>query len=645
MFQDVELFGQTYNTNSKKAAKAFEEALNYYQGAEEVNAEASLKKAIKADKNFIDAYQLLAQLYHDQGRLDEAIEQYAISVQIDPGANPDGYRLLAGMYMQKGDYKNSMEMLEVFLDFGPEEVRNRQAGELLYENCVFALELMKHPLEFEPENLGDSVNSELNEYWPSLTVDELTLMYTVMQPMESGRPDIRPFLQEDIYFSTRVDGRADGRWLPRKALGPPLNTLDNEGAQSMTARGEIIWFTACNRRDGQGLCDLYYSELIDGRWSQPVNPGAPLNSRYSEKHPAVSADGRLIYFASNRANGKGNFDLWVSERTGESWSEPVNLGDSINTPGVEQSPFIHPDQQSLYFSSTGWPGMGQADLFLARQGAQGVWHIPQNMGYPLNTHNSEIGLSVNAAGNLGYFASDRGEGGDTDIFKFKMPEELRPVPVSYVHGRVYDARTMKGIKALLQLIDLESGEVIMELESTPGNGDYLLSLPADRDYMLNVSAPSHLFYSDHFPFRGVYTRLEPFKKNVPLDQLRAGSSVVLHNVFFSSSSSELKPESLSELDKVYQLMTENPTLAIEISGHTDNSGTREDNQLLSEQRAKAVVNYLLEKGVRPVRIKAKGYGQESPVADNDSEKGRARNRRTELEITGIEEENQTKIEQ
>jgi len=362
-----------------------------------------------------------------------------------------------------------------------------------------------------------------------------------------------------------------------------------------------------------------------------------VNSRYSEKHPSISADGRTLYFSSNRPGGSGSYDIWMSDWNGERWSDPVNLGDSVNTSGVEQSPFIHPDQQSLYFSSTGWPGMGQGDLFLSRLNRITGWSKPENLGYPINTYDDEIGLTLNASGNRAYFASNRGEGMDTDIYSFEMPQELRPVPVSYMKGRIFDSRTMKGIKAVLQLIDLESEEAVMELESHAGEGDYLISLPTDRDYALNVSADGYLFYSDHFNFSGMHSQARPLRRDVPLDALRVGSVVVLHNVFFARDSYTLEAESRAELNRVYDFLKLNPGIGVEISGYTDITGSPEHNQELSEHRARSVVEYLVNKGIARERLKAAGYGERNPVADNENKTGRAQNRRTELKIAAIDE--------
>jgi flagellar motor protein MotB len=627
------LFGQYYSSSSRKAIKRFEEARRCYETRDDDCVEEALLKAIDADKQFIEAYQMLAQLCYEQGRLEDAIDYYAVSLEIDSLGNPEGYRLLAGLKLMTGDYEGAQVLAERYLAFPPGLVSNRQAGVSIRENCIFAREAIRNPVPFQPENLGPAVNSKYSEYWPALTVDEQMLMFTVMLPAETNGGEDPLYLQEDFYYSN-WNGE---RWEPRINAGAPLNTPDNEGAQSMTADGKTLWFTACNQRSGLGMCDLYYSTWTDGRWSIPKNAGSPLNSRYSEKHPAISADGRILYFASNRPGGSGSYDIWMSEKVGGTWSDPVNLGDSINTSGLEQSPFIHPDQQSLYFSSTGWPGMGRSDLFLSRLNRDSEWTRPENLGYPINTYNDDIGLTLNAGGNRAYFASNRGEGTDTDIYSFEMPEELRPVPVSYLKGRIYDSHNMKGVKALVQLIDLETEDAVMELESHPGEGDYLVSLPTDRDYALNVSADGYLFYSVHFTFKGLHTRIEPLRMDVPLEPVQVGSRVVLNNIFYATESFRLEPESRAELNRVYDFLILNPSIGVEISGHTDNTGTPEHNQELSEQRAQSVVDYLVDKGIDTQRLKAAGYGEMQAVADNATEEGRALNRRTELKIVAIDE--------
>jgi outer membrane protein OmpA-like peptidoglycan-associated protein/Tol biopolymer transport system component len=627
----VSSYAQRCSSDSKRAIRRFEEAVAFYRKVDLDGAESCLLKALRSDENFIEAYQLISQVCYESGRIDKAIYYYSRGLEVDPQGNPDGYRLLAGLTIQTGDYARTLELVEKFLSFPPEQVNFRESGILLKEKCLFAIEAMKNPVPFQPENLGDSVNSVYSEYWPCLSVDEQLLMFTVMMPRDPAAALLPGNLQEDFYFVVR---KGDS-WSGRASAGPPLNTPDNEGAHTMTADGKTLYFTACNRRDGKGQCDIYRSEWRGDQWGEPENIGSPVNSRYSEKHPTISADGRMLLFTSNRPGGKGSFDIWASVRESGGWSVPVNLGDSVNTGGLEQSPFLHPDGRSLYFSSTGWPGMGQGDLFLSRLDGDHHWSRPVNLGYPVNTYNDEIGLTVNATGNTAYFASDRGRGTDTDIYTFELPPAVRPVLVSYLAGRVFDARTMKGLSAVIQLIDLETEEVVMETASGPGEGDYLVSLPTDRDYALNVSAEGYLFYSAHFSFTGEHSHKEPFRRDIPMEKIGIGSSVVLNNIFFNTDSHQLLAASLAELNRVAAFLNENPSLAVEIGGHTDSTGSAEHNQELSEKRAGAVVDFLKGKGIQPSRLYPAGYGDREPVSGNDTEEGRAQNRRTEMKIMKI----------
>ena len=616
---------QQHTSISKKAVRYYETARLSFKENDLDKAEELLLKAIDADDKYIEAYQALAQIYFDRGNKTDAINLYVKSLEIEPDANPNGYRIIAAIAFDAGQYERAEKLIDHFLSYSPETVNKYAEGEAIKEKCRFAIKAVNNPVPFQPVNLGDSINSNLYEYWPSLSVDEKVIFFTVLL---TPQPDV---IHEDFFYSNF----SDGHWQARKNLGPPINTSDNEGAQTITADGKHLYFTACNRRDGKGKCDIYHSELINGKWSIPKNLGSPVNTPFGEKHPSVSADGRRLYFSSDRRGGKGGNDIWMSQKEGNAWGAPLNLGDSVNTSGMEWSPFIHPDQHTLYFSSDGWPGMGQGDLFKTRRIQFNSWEKPENLGYPINTFNDEVGLIVNARGDRAYFSSNRHSGSDTDIYTFELPVRFRPVHVSYMKGRVFDAGNMKGLEAVLQLIDIETEEVVMELESNSGEGDYLISLPTDRDYALNVSKPGYVFYSDHFAFADDHGRMDPFTKDVPLQRLKIGSSIVLNNIFFDLNAFTLKDASIAELNKVYDFLKNNQEVKVEISGHTDNTGDPDYNMDLSDKRANAVVNYLIEKGISAERLIPKGFGADRPLAENTSEEGRSQNRRTELTITSL----------
>lgn len=624
------LWAQDYSSTSKKAIKHFEMANEFFKQKQDKQAEEFLRKAIAEDGNFYEAWFMLAQIYMDNHKGDKAAEYYLNGLEADPEKNRNNYLKLADLEYSIGLYSEAAKHLEKWYSFGFNNQRSMDKAEDLDKRLAFALDALKHPVPFQPVSLGPAVNTSEFEYWPSLSIDEKTLFFTVLGP---PNPELSPthlLLQEDFYFATKQGDH----WVNRTYLGAPVNTNSNEGAQSITADGSVIYFTACNTADGHGrLCDIYYSEVgEDGAWTQPKNLGDEVNTRYSEKHPSISADGRILYFSSNRPGGKGNYDIWMTFKRGDTWTKPINLGDSINTKGLEQSPFIHSDQRTLYFSSNGWPGMGQADIFMSRWQEAGWWQMPKNLGFPINTYNEEIGFIVNAEGDRAYYSSNRREGTDTDIFTFTLPEDVRPNPVSYIAGRVYDARTYKGIEATFQLIELETGGLIMEERSHPGEGNYLIGLPSGNSYAFNVSEPGYLFYSDHFDFSGEHSRTEPFQKDIQLEPIQTGKMIVLKNIFFDTDTYTLKNESVVELNKIKEFLELNPGVRIEISGHTDTTGSDEYNQELSVKRAQSVVHFLVDAGIPAERLEAKGYGASRPVAKNDTEEGRAKNRRTELKI-------------
>ncbi|RYY91048.1 MAG: flagellar motor protein MotB, partial [Chitinophagaceae bacterium] len=303
----------------------------------------------------------------------------------------------------------------------------------------------------------------------------------------------------------------------------------------------------------------------------------------------------------------------------------------INTPGDEQTPFIHADNQTLYFSSDGLPGYGNQDLFVVRRGADGQWGTPENLGYPINTIDEESALAIASDAVTAYYASDRPDGlGGMDIYSFDMRPSMQPARTLWLQGRVYDAKTSAGLPSTIALIDLKSGIEASRLQ-TDETGQYLVTLPIGKDYVLNVNRKGYLFYSDQFLLREKASD-STYRKDIPLQPIEVNASVVLRNIFFDVKQYELRPESRVELDRLVQFLRDNPTVRIQIEGHTDNVGKPADNQKLSELRARAVMQYLNQKAIKNERVTAKGFGETQPVAPNTTEGGRAQNRRTEVKI-------------
>jgi outer membrane protein OmpA-like peptidoglycan-associated protein len=331
----------------------------------------------------------------------------------------------------------------------------------------------------------------------------------------------------------------------------------------------------------------------------------------------------------------GGNDIWYTvKQTDGSWSNPINLGAPVNTVGNEISPFIHPYGVTLYFCSDGHEGMGGYDFFVARKDpASSLFSEPQNLGYPINTVADERSLIISADGTRGYFASNQLGGlGQYDLYMFEIPQSVRPKPVTYMKGKVIDRKTRLPLQASFQLIDVESGKIVVESASDPMNGEFLVSIPPDKKYALNVSRNGYLFFSESYDVKA-NDSLRPFLVDIPLQPIEVGGSVVLKNVYFNTDKYDLLNDSKVELNKLVELLRANPTMKIELGGHTDNVGNKTYNQKLSENRAKAVFDYLVSQGIAASRLSYKGYGDTQPIADNSTEEGRALNRRTEFKVT------------
>ncbi|MGB0918189.1 MAG: OmpA family protein, partial [Flavobacteriales bacterium] len=606
-----------YSTKSKKAIKHFEEALKYYNSRRGEEAIDVLKKAIKADENFAEAYAVSGDCYSDIGDLPSAIKCYQKVVDINPDFLSTSYKQLADAQFKTGDYKSAVGNYEIFMTKKRVNPKIRERAERSLANARFGTVAKEVPVPFDPKNLGETVNTDQYEYFPVLTADEQTLVFTRNQ-RRSAASDY----QEDFYVSGSA---GDGVWSQARNLGAPINTDDNEGAQTITADGSQLFFIGCNRKDGKGSCDIYRALRKGKKWGVPVNLDSPVNSSKWETQPSISADGKTLYFVSNRAGGLGGPDIWVTQLApNNEWTVPRNLGEQINTPFAEETPFIHPDGKTLYFTSNGHVGMGEKDIYMTRMLDDGSWSEPRNLGYPINTWNDEQGLFVAASGENAYFSSDRKGGfGKLDLYSFKLYEDARPTRVTYVKGRVTDKETDNSLGADFELIDLASSEVVVRSTSDKISGKFLVTLPVDHEYALNVSKDGYLFYSEHFALSANQDLSKPYSLNVPLQPIKFGETVVLKNIFFETASYDLLPESKVELDKLVAFMQNNPKIRIEIGGHTDNVGKPEDNQLLSENRSKSVRKYLIANQVSEDRIQFKGYGEEQPRDTNETPEGRA----------------------
>lgn len=627
----------TQETASKKALKYLDEGVQRAMAKYFDKALESFNNAIQEEPNFVTAWLYLGDTYRNMKNDSMAVEAYAHAIDLDPDGDVWVYSKIAEAEGNSGLYTEALEHLNIFLSNPDVKGDPRIKANRLKTNFTFAADAVKHPVEFNPVNMGPSINSPYPEYFPSVSVDGSMMVITrriPVNPNENVDPSTLNFKDQEDFFISYLK---DGEWTPAENMGAPVNTKLNEGAQNISADGRYLFYTSCdNIENGFGSCDLYYSLRFGQQWSIPENCGTIINTGDWESQPSVSADGRYLFFSSARPGGKGSYDIWMATMGEDGyWQEPENLGSEINTPYSEQCPFIHPDGTTLYFSSEGHPGMGSADLFYSKKDASGHWGKPVNLGYPINTKNREISLSVTADGKTAYFASDRGNApGQLDIYSFELPPNVQADPVTWVRAIVTDEKTRLPLKANVQLVDLATGNIIATSTSDPQNGEFLIVLPIGGDYAMYVQKEGYLFHSENF---SLLTALpdKPYIINVALQPINAGEMITLKNIFFETASAELLNTSQNELNKVVDLMKKNPSMKIQVNGHTDNVGADADNMKLSVSRSLSVKNYLIEHGIDAGRITNKGFGETKPIDTNATDQGRANNRRTEIEILSI----------
>lgn len=623
----------TMQTAKAKLKKRYQNALQYGRSGDYERAIRELDKVLDDEPRFIDAYITKAAVYDELDMNAEAEANFERVIEIDPNYEPHVWYRLALLEIEQDKYPEAEDHLQRFLETRPESERIREQAKKRLGEVKFRAEAMRNPVPFNPQSLGPNINTEASEYLPSFTADGAYLIYT-------GRSDG----QEDFFISQKKNGS----WQPGKPL-EDINTPLNEGAQTISADGQLLVFTACNRRDGFGSCDLYYAQRQGDRWTRPANIGRPVNSAAWESQPSLSANGQALYFSSNRQGTRGGRDLWVSYRGPDgSWGAPQNLGTPINTPENDESPFIHPDGQTLYFMSKGHPGMGGFDLFLARREDGENWGTPQNLGYPINTKGNEGALVVSLDGRTGYFATDRLQNGKatretrptTDLYQFELYPEARPNPVTYVKAVVINATSGLPLVAEVEFVDLSDMEVLTSA-NTGTDGAFLVVLPLGKDYALNVSRDDYLFHSENFALADktsiddpylLEIELSPIPKDISSGEIAKAKPVILRNVFFETGSAELKPASVVELNHLKELLEKNPEMKIRINGHTDDVGSDQDNLQLSQNRAKAVYDYLVDRGIDASRLQYRGFGENRPIASNETPEGRRQNRRTEFEV-------------
>lgn len=578
-------------------------------------------KAIKKDKNFIEAYYRKGSSHYKLFDTLRAQMDWEKAREV-AGNAPEHvylYYYLGKLYFDTGNYGASVKMLRDASAIPQGQYRDRIERQL--EQSVFAEKCVANPLEYNPAVMLDPLNRFAMQYFPVFPADLSELVFT-------RRMGWSPNDDEDIFVSKYEDG-----WQSPESISENINTAGNEGTCSISGDGRTLIFTSCLGREGFGSCDLFISRKTGDVWSEPENLGRAINSGSWDSQPSLSADGRTLFFVSDRRGGEGRRDIWVSQMDEQgNWQKAENAGNKINTADDEVSPFIHVNNERLYFASRGHVGMGGFDLFYSDRDAES-WTTPVNMGYPLNTRADQVSLVITPTGEKGFYSQDVTIRGNKRslLYTITIPETHRPENTSYhLAGTITDAETGSPLEAVVELKDLESDRQLLRVASDSVTGKYLMVITQGTSYGLHVTRKGYVFRS--MLFEGVY---EDATQDVVLDPIRKDAVTTLNNIFFEVNSSELDQKSMIEIEEVVAFLKENPSVFISIEGHTDNQGTAVYNQTLSEARARAVYEAIITGGIDQGRLQYKGFGLSAPVADNSTETGRSRNRRITFRIAEL----------
>ncbi|MCX6258109.1 MAG: OmpA family protein [Bacteroidia bacterium] len=638
---------------NEKAAQLYEKAISLPDG-QHGEAKKLLLQVVKMEPEYTAAWYILADIYYQTSLKNGDISQSAVQ-DIERDANKafnyyekvialcpayDHYFscfVMGRHYYYLNQREKSMPLLKSFIDHNPPGDANVIiAGNLLNIMQVY-FDLVNNPVPFNPVILK-GVSSKADEFLPLISPDNEYAFYTRRGMMT----DVNTTIQKEtelFMFSDLIKGKDDQEYTAGEQMPAPFNTSSNQGGVSITIDNNHMYFTRCDYINIDGTyynnCDIFRSDKEYGTWSDPVRLGSNINGRNTwESQPSISSDGKTLYFASARPGGFGGSDIYYSEQDAKGeWGKAQNLGKVINTEGDEKSPFIHSDSKTLYFSSNGRPGVGGFDIFYSKQLGKNEWSDPVNIGYPINTEDDDLGFSVSIDGSKAYFSSNKlsGQGG-FDIYSFDLYQAARPYKVMFMKGQITDDKGKELSDAQVEMASTTS-EKITEGMVDKISGRYAIAVEVEpkEEFIMTVRKNDYTFSSE-FIKPTEEDESKTVEVNMRINPIEVGVSFEVSNVLFATNSAEFDNASRIILGNLLNFLTGNPHIKLAIYGHTDNVGSEQSNLILSEKRAKAVLNFLLEHGITANRLVSKGFGFSKPVASNDTEEGRAQNRRTEFVI-------------
>ena len=518
-------------------------------------------------------------------------------------------------------------------------------AKLIIEKARFWNNILSNPVPFDPKPVA-GISTKYDEYLATLVSDGSRFYFTRRQARQPEQNKGNPFSEhaEEREYFCYSDRMSDEKFGEGQPLPYPFNQSSNEGSPTLNLNNDYMIFTKMTPVTVGGgkypNYDLYYSEWIDGEWTEPKSLGSHINRPNSwESQPSLSSDGKLLFFASDRPGGTpnsihsdskvNNSDIWYCIRKEDgSWGNPINLGSVINTPGNERSPFLHTDSKTLYFSSSGHPGLGGFDIFYSKLDENNRWTTPVNIGYPINSENDEVDFFVSLDGKTGYFSSNNIENKDWNIYEFELYEKARPLNMAIIKGKVtVENDDYKG--TVVELRDT-AANIISSTEVNQYTGQYAIATKINEekptDIIVNVKKTGHAFDTKMVNTSTIVNNV--IQSDAEIKKVETGKEYQLHDIYFATNLYSLTSHSKYLINLFVEFLRDNPTIKVEIQGHTDNVGNDADNLLLSERRAKSVYDYVISKGIAPERVRHKGYGRNNPIASNDTAEGRAKNRRT-----------------
>ncbi|MEI6695048.1 MAG: OmpA family protein [Bacteroidota bacterium] len=629
--QDETVCGKTDN---KKVNRMFEKAVDEYSAFRYNEAIKILRDLIDIEPDYVEPYFLLGtiSIKRSDKNLKAAKIYFSKVIELCPEYDPYAYYYLGDLYYGAEKYDTAAIYLSKFLkdvDKIKSDEDYKRAGQML-KYASFYDKMFKNPVPFDPKPM-EGICTNLDEYLPIITPDNEYCYFTRRTELPG---EVTPWKTADKKYKEKFmeSERRNGVFSQGEEMPEPFNMSENEGGATFTIDNKMLIYTICKYTDGGSYynCDICYSENRgDNQWNKIKNLGKNVNSAKTwESQPSISSDGKTLYFISDRPGGYGGYDIYKTLRGSDGeWSVPINMGPSVNTAGNEKSPFIHTDSQTLYFASDGWPGLGGYDIFFIKLGDEYNWKEPKNIGYPINSIYDDAGFFVSTDGRYGYFASNQIKGiGGWDIFYFDLYEGARPEKIAFIKGEVKDEKTNEAIVAHIELKNIKTKQ-ITEIPVDSLTGKYVAVFPLKNDYLLTIKKDDYAYESKYISAKDA-TFQQPVKIDIQIKPIEVGASYQLKDINFATNSYILVDESKNIIDGFIEFLKEHPKVNVDIQGYTDDVGNDKDNLILSGNRAKSVYEYLIDKGIKALRLSFKGYGESNPFLPNLNDENRAKNRRT-----------------